>query len=382
MTDSTSAATDAAQPDVLAYVANRIGFLELNRPKALNALSVGMIRLMQQALDAWRDDPEVVAVVVHSPHPRAFCAGGDVRFFHAAWQRGERDAVDTFFIEEYTLNHAIFTYPKPYIALMHGVVMGGGMGISQAARQTGGLRVVTDSTKMAMPETRIGLFPDVGMSWFLARTPGAIGRYLAVTGATLDAAGALYAALADVYVPDAALPALLDALRHERFDSGAQAVACVAEAAAAHKVVPTPDTSALADARAGIDRHFARPDLAAILASLDAEQDCAAVDGWVEKATQAMRDQLSPLSMAVSLEVVERARGATMADCLRRDLDLTRSTFARGDVIEGVRALIVDKDQQPGWRFKSIAEVGRADVVAMFDSPWTPDTHPLRNLKD
>ncbi|MFA8326773.1 enoyl-CoA hydratase/isomerase family protein [Burkholderia ubonensis] len=380
MTDSIPVASD--QPDVRAYMANRIGFLELNRPKALNALSVGMIRTLHAALDAWRDDPEVVAVVVYSPHARAFCAGGDVRFFHDAWQRGDRDAVDTFFIDEYSLNHAIFTYPKPYIALMHGVVMGGGMGISQAARHTGGLRVVTDSTKMAMPETRIGLFPDVGMSWFLARTPGAIGRYLAVTGATLDAAGALYAQLADVYVPDAALPALLDALRRERFDSGAQAVECVAAAAAAHKVVPTPDTSALADARAGIDRHFAQPDLVATLASLDAEQDCAAVDGWVEKAAHAMRSQLSPLSMAVSLEVVERARGATMADCLRRDLDLTRSTFARGDVIEGVRALIVDKDQQPAWRFKSIADVDRADVLAMFDSPWTPDTHPLRNLRD
>ncbi|KIP18294.1 MULTISPECIES: enoyl-CoA hydratase/isomerase family protein [Burkholderia] len=380
MTDSIPVASD--QPDVRAYVANRIGFLELNRPKALNALSVGMIRTLHAALDTWRDDPEVVAVVVYSPHARAFCAGGDVRFFHDAWQRGDRDAVDTFFIDEYSLNHAIFTYPKPYIALMHGVVMGGGMGISQAARHTGGLRVVTDSTKMAMPETRIGLFPDVGMSWFLARTPGAIGRYLAVTGATLDAAGALYAQLADVYVPDAALPALLDALRHERFDSGAQAVECVAAAAAAHKVVPTPDTSALADARAGIDRHFAQPDLVATLASLDAEQDCAAVEGWVEKAAHAMRSQLSPLSMAVSLEVVERARGATMADCLRRDLDLTRSTFARGDVIEGVRALIVDKDQQPAWRFKSIADVDRADVLAMFDSPWTPDTHPLRNLRD
>ncbi|WP_330728275.1 enoyl-CoA hydratase/isomerase family protein [Burkholderia multivorans] len=382
MTDTASVSPESAQPDVRAYVANRIGFLELNRPKALNALSVGMIRTMQQALDAWRDDPDVVAVVVHSPHPRAFCAGGDVRFFHEAWQRGDRDAVDAFFIEEYTLNHAIFTYPKPYIALMHGVVMGGGMGISQAARHTGGLRVVTDSTKMAMPETRIGLFPDVGMSWFLARTPGMIGRYLAVTGATLDAAGALAAQLADVYLPDAALPALIDALKGTRFDDGAQAVACIADAAATHKVVPTPDTSALADARAGIDRHFAQPDIGAIVASLEAEQDCDAVDGWVEKATHAMRSELSPLSMAVSLEVVDRARGATMAECLRRDLDLTRSTFARGDVIEGVRALIVDKDHRPAWRFKSIADVDRADVLAMFDSPWTPDTHPLRHLKD
>lgn len=380
MTDTTP--IDSAEPDVRAYVANRVGFLELNRPKELNALSVGMIRTMHAALDAWRDDAEVLAVVVYSPHERAFCAGGDVRFFHDAWKRGDRDAVDTFFIEEYALNHAIFTYPKPYIALMHGVVMGGGMGISQAARHTGGLRVVTDSTKMAMPETRIGLFPDVGMSWFLARTPGEIGRYLAITGAALDAAGALYAQLADVYVPDAARPALLDALRHERFDSGAQVVACVAAAADAHQVVPAPDASALAEARDGIDRHFAQADLRAILASLEAEQDRAVVDGWAGKASHAIRSQLSPLSMAVSLETVERARGATMADCLRRDLDLTRSTFAHGDVIEGVRALIIDKDQRPAWRFKSIGDVSRADVLAMFDSPWTPDTHPLRGLKD
>jgi enoyl-CoA hydratase/carnithine racemase len=380
MTDLSSDA--AGFTDVRAHVANRIGFIELNRPKALNALSDGMIRAMQAALDAWRDDPGVVAVVVHSPHPRAFCAGGDVRFFHDAHQRGDHGAIDAFFIDEYTLNHTIFSYPKPYLALMHGVVMGGGMGISQAARRTGGLRVVTDSTRMAMPETRIGLFPDVGMSWFLARTPGMLGRYLAVTGATLGAADALYAGLADVYLPDAALPALLDTLRAESFADGAAVTARVATIAAAHRVAPTSDASPLAAARASIDRHFAQPDLAAILASLDTEPDCAAVEGWVEAATSAMRTQLSPLSMAVSLELIERARGASMADCLRRDLDLTRSTFARGDVIEGVRALIVDKDHAPRWRFDSVAAVSRDAVLAMFDSPWTRDTHPLRNLRD
>ncbi|KGW41436.1 enoyl-CoA hydratase/isomerase family protein [Burkholderia pseudomallei MSHR1000] len=238
--------SDSPSADVRAHVANRIGFLELNRPQALNALSTDMIRALHRALDAWRDDADVLAVVIHSPHPRAFCAGGDVRFFHDAHRRGDQASIDTFFIEEYALNHAIFTYPKPYIALMHGVVMGGGMGISQAARRTGGLRVVTDSTKMAMPETRIGLFPDVGMSWFLARTPGALGRYLAVTGATLDAASALYAGLADAYLPDAALPALLDALRTERLDDGAAVTARVAAEAARHASTPAPDGSALA----------------------------------------------------------------------------------------------------------------------------------------
>lgn len=375
--------SDSPSADVRAHVANRIGFLELNRPQALNALSTDMIRALHRALDAWRDDADVLAVVIHSPHPRAFCAGGDVRFFRDAHRRGDQASIDTFFIEEYALNHAIFTYPKPYIALMHGVVMGGGMGISQAARRTGGLRVVTDSTKMAMPETRIGLFPDVGMSWFLARTPGALGRYLAVTGATLDAASALYAGLADAYLPDAALPALLDALRTERLDDGAAVTARVAAEAARHASTPAPDGSALACARASIDRHFAQPDVAAIAASLDAERDDAVRAAWADKARDAMRGgALSPLSMAVSLEVVERARGATMADCLRRDLDLTRSTFARGDVIEGVRAVIVDKDHAPKWRYPAIADVTAQAVAAMLESPWRAHEHPLRKLRD
>ncbi|TKC90093.1 enoyl-CoA hydratase/isomerase family protein [Trinickia terrae] len=363
--------------EVRAYVANRIGFIELNRPKALNALSTSMIRAMHAALDAWRDDPDVLAVLVHSPHPRAFCAGGDVRFFHEAYTRGDQAAVDTFFIEEYSLDHAIFAYPKPYIALMNGIVMGGGMGISLPAHRTGGLRVVMGSTRMAMPETRIGLFPDVGAGWFLARTPGAIGRYLAVTGATIEAADALYAGLADVYVDDEAVPALLDALAREPFASGAEAVECVRRAASLCKVVPTPDTSRLAAARAWIDRHFAQPDIAGILASLDTEADCTASD-WAEEAAGAMRER-SPLSMAVSLEVVVRAEGS-MAERLRSDLDLTRSTFAHGDVMEGVRARIVDKDNRPVWRIARVEDVTREEVERMFESPWPAAEHPLRHL--
>src|ERR1700761_8083493 len=269
-------ASPAVSDEVATYVANRIGFIELERPKALNALSTGMIRAMHAALDAWREDPGVLAVVVRSQHPRAFCAGGDVRYLYESAQRGDLAARDTFFTEEYSLNHAIFTYPKPYIALMNGVVMGGGMGISQGAHRTGGLRVVTQSTKMAMPETRIGLFPDVGAGWFLARTPGALGRYLAVTGETIGAADALYAGLADTYIDDAALPALVDTLRSEVFERGADVVACVERETAAHKVVPPPDTSRLEDAPAFLDRHFALPEVTQILASLEAESGCEA----------------------------------------------------------------------------------------------------------
>ncbi|MEM5369523.1 enoyl-CoA hydratase/isomerase family protein [Paraburkholderia azotifigens] len=367
-----------ASDELTAYVANRIGFIELNRPKALNALSLGMMRAMQAALDQWRDDPDVLAVVVRSTSERAFCAGGDIRYLYDAFRRGDGDAVDAFFIDEYRLDHAIFTYTKPYIAFMNGIVMGGGMGISQGAHRTGGLRVVTSSTRMAMPETRIGLFPDVGAGWFLARTPGAIGRYLAVTGEIIGAADALYAGLADTFLPDEAIPALIDRLKSHTFEVGADVVACVQHEAESHRVTPLPDVSPLADARVLIDRHFALPDVAQIIRSLDLEGDCAYAD-WAEQTGALLRER-SPLSMAVSLEVVTRAEG-TMAECLRRDLDLTRSSFERGDAPEGIRARIIDKDNQPKWRFARIEDVTRADVETMFESPWPANEHPLRDLQ-
>ena len=372
-------ASPAVSDEIATYVANRIGFIELERPKALNALSTGMIRAMHAALDQWRENPDVLAVVVRSQHPRAFCAGGDIRFLYETAQRGEQDARDTFFSEEYRLNHAIFTYPKPYIALINGVVMGGGMGISQGAHRTGGLRVVTNSTRLAMPETRIGLFPDVGASWFLARTPGAIGRYLAVTGETIDAADALYAGLADAYIEDAALPALIDTLRSELFERGVDVVACIEREALAYQVVPQPEASSLAQARALIDRHFALPDIARILASLESERDSGEAADWAEQTIAILRER-SPLSMAVSLEVVTRAEGS-MADVLRGDLDLTRSSFLQGDTIEGIRARIIDKDNAPRWRFARIEDVSAAEVEKMFESPWPASEHPLRDLR-
>jgi enoyl-CoA hydratase/carnithine racemase len=373
-------ASPAVSDEVATYVANRIGFIELERPKALNALSTGMIRAMHAALDQWRENPDVLAVVVRSQHPRALSAGGDIRFLYESAQRGEHEARDVFFTEEYSLNHAIFTYPKPYIALMTGVVMGGGMGISQGAHRTGGLRVVTSSTKMAMPETRIGLFPDVGASWFLARTPGAIGRYLAVTGEAIGAADALYAGLADVYIDDSALPALVDTLRSELFERGADVVACIAREALAHHVVPQPEASPLANSRVLIDRHFALPEVARILASLERERAQAGdAAEWAEQTIAVLRER-SPLSMAVSLEVVTRAEGS-MADVLRGDLDLTRSSFAIGDAIEGIRARIIDKDNAPRWRFARIEDVSAADVEKMFESPWPANEHPLRDLR-
>ena len=383
MSHEANASPTAADADthVLTRVANRIGYIELERPQALNALTTAMVRTMHAALDRWRDDPEVLAVIVRTRHARAFCAGGDIRFLYEAYRAGEQAALDTFFSDEYRLNHAIFTFPKPYIAMLNGVVMGGGMGISQGSHRTGGLRLVGPTTRMAMPETRIGLFPDVGMGWFLARTPGAIGRYLAVTGETLDQASAVYAGLADASLDESAWPALLDALESEPFASGAEVVARIRQAA-----LPAPELQRLAEgsllvaARGWIDRHFSLADVPAMLASLEAARDAGAGEQaqWAGQMVDVLRER-SPLSMAVSLEVVSRAEG-TMADCLRRDLDLTRSSFAIGDVMEGIRARIIDKDNHPRWRFANIEDVRREDVERMFESPWSLMEHPLREL--
>ena len=204
--------------EVIAEVQGRIGCITLNRPKALNALSLPMIRELTDALQRWREDPQVLAVAVRGTGKEgpfgAFCAGGDIRFFHQAAHAGDA-ALGDFFTEEYALNHLIHTYPKPYIAFMDGIVMGGGMGISQGAS----VRVVTERTKMAMPETNIGLFPDVGGGYFLSRCPGKLGEYLGLTGLMLSGPQAVAAKLADIALPSSMLEAIWTKLVSSPFEN-------------------------------------------------------------------------------------------------------------------------------------------------------------------
>ncbi|CAG2144945.1 enoyl-CoA hydratase/isomerase family protein [Cupriavidus numazuensis] len=363
---------DAAAP-VRTHVRNGIGFIVLDRPQALNALSLPMIQAMQKAIDAWRERADVHAVVV-SPSAAAFCAGADVRYLHELSRRGDVRGCHRYFKEEYSLDHAIFTYPKPCIALMAGVVMGGGMGLAQGARRTGGLRVVTGTTQMAMPETRIGFFPDVGAAWFLSRTPGALGRYLAVTGTTIGPGDALHAGLADIYMDDADRPSLLARLERETLRDGNAVVACIREAARPH-CLPTP----VADTQPWIDHHFRHDSVARIMASLASEMRPGARE-WAA-ATLAVMRQRSPLSMAVALEVLVRPP-SSMADSLRRDFVLALNSFADGDAVEGVRARLIDKDNRPAWRIADSEDVRTADVARLFASPWSAGDHPLRHLAD
>ncbi|HZY18606.1 MAG TPA: enoyl-CoA hydratase/isomerase family protein [Ramlibacter sp.] len=350
--------------EVVAEVVGRAGRITLNRPKALNALSLGMIRELTAALLAWRDDPRVEVVCLRGQGREgpfgAFCAGGDIRFFHQAVFAGDPQLED-FFTEEYTLNHLVHRYPKPTVSFMDGVVMGGGMGISQGTR----CRVVTERTKMAMPETNIGLFPDVGGGYFLSRCPGRIGEYLALTGEMVGAAEALEAGLADVHLPSADLPALWERLA----ERGAAALPTRQEA------MP----SRLAAARADIDAVFSLAGVRQMVQALESRDS-----EWAAHTAAALRKR-SPLMLHVTLEQVRRARNLGLADDLRMERDLVRNCFrlrpgAASETVEGIRALAVDKDHAPRWNPASIEEVTPELVEPYFRSPWPAHAHPLRLL--
>ena len=356
--------------EVLCEVRGGVGFITLNRPKALNALSLSMIRALTQCLLAWRDDAQVQAVAIRGTSKSgpfgAFCAGGDIRFFHQAVLGGDA-ALEDFFTEEYTLNHLIHRYPKPTLAFMDGIVMGGGMGISQGTRW----RIVTERSKMAMPETGIGLFPDVGGGYFLSRCPGRVGEYLALTGEVIGADAALQFGLADVCVESMHL----DALWHELGAQDFVDAQAVQRWLGAHL---TPAPAGEKQATDQIDEIFALPDVQTMVQALQVR----AGDAWAQ-ATLGILRQRSPLMLHVTLEQLRRARHMSLADDLRMERDMMRHCFeerAQSETFEGIRARVVDKDNAPSWNPPRIEEVTPQRVQEFFVSPWPAHAHPLRYL--
>ena len=371
--------------DVHAERVGHLGLITLNRPKALNALSLAMVRELNHVLLQWQDDAQVRAVVVRGSNKEgpfgAFCAGGDIRYFHQAALSGDVTLED-FFTEEYSLNHLIQNYAKPYIALMDGIVMGGGMGISQGAA----LRVVTERTKMAMPETHIGLFPDVGGGYFLGRCtgpacPDSMGEYLALTGYVLRGGESLQVGLADVCVDSAALPALWDGLRQQDWASGE----AVLDWLRLQCKSATEQAMALRPAwqLAPIDTVFGLATVA------EMEHALQGTDEWSVQTLKALHHQ-SPLMLCVTLEQIRRGRHMTLAEDLRMERDLVRHCFqtdhlsrrgSSSETVEGIRALAVDKDHTPKWQPARIADVTPEMVLAFFESPWPASAHPLRHLR-
>ncbi len=361
---------------VITEVHKQLGVITLHRAQALNSLSLDMVRDITRALLAWRDDAKITAVVMRSSSEKAFCAGGDIRFFY---QKGSASAmqggalIEDFFTEEYALNHLVHHYPKPYIAFMDGIVMGGGMGIAQAGPECR-LRIVTERTKMAMPEVAIGLFPDVGGGYFLSRATSECGTYLGVSGETIGAADAIYADLADVFIPSSALTALFDHcvdcpankdIRHH-----------IKEFAATYsnETAGNPTNSRLVNERNTIDQHFSHNTVDAIMQSLITD-----TSDFAQK-TLAVMQKRSPLMMSVTLEQIRRSKTMSLADCLRMERNLVRRCFEHGEVIEGVRALVIDKDHQPKWNPSHLSEVTTAMVQQFFEPAWPTYAHPLKNF--
>lgn len=361
------------------------GLITLARPKALNALSLEMIRALTAQLLDWRDDPAVQLVAIrgsqrdpahadgHLPFG-AFCAGGDIRFFHQAASHGN-PALEDFFTEEYRLNHLIHHYAKPIVAFMDGIVMGGGMGIAQGARH----RVVTERTRMAMPETGIGLFPDVGGGFFLSRCAGHVGEYLALTGRLLDGAQAVAVGLADHWLASDRLAGLWQKLAEGQLADAQGLEAALRDAASAT------DAPAADWPPGPLESCFGLDSVVAIVQALEAD---AAQDTWARE-TAALLRQRCPLMLHVTLEQIRRARAMRLADELRMERDLVRHCFfpahlarsgAATEVVEGVRALAVDKDHRPRWNPSRIEDVTAQMVAPFFVSPWPVHAHPLREL--
>ncbi len=338
--------------DVLVRVEGTGGRLTLNRPRALNALTPDMVATIAAALDGWEADRRVRFVLLDGAGERGLCAGGDIKALYEAVTGGGQGWQDVFFRTEYRLNARIARYGKPYVALMDGLVMGGGIGVSAH----GSCRVVTERSRLAMPETSIGLFPDVGGTFLLARAPGELGTHLALTATQIGAADAILCGLADAYVPSAQLPALVAALHDSA--GAADVQACLSHFA------EQPPPGQLAEARAWIDSCYAQDDVEAILASLSASGKQAA-----QGAATAMASK-SPSALKLTLRALRAARRTgPLEPCLEREYRMALACVVRHDFREGVRAAVIDKDRSPAWSPATLAEVSPELIESLFNAP-------------
>ena len=341
---------EQADPHILIDRRGAAGLITLNRPQALNALTRSMIRRLRAILDAWREDADVTRVIVTAVPGRAFCAGGDLREIYDLGRAGRQAEALAFFREEYALNSAIKHYPKPHIALIDGIVMGGGVGISAH----GSHRVAGEALAFAMPEVGIGFFPDVGATWLLSRLPAQIGTYCALTADRLNMADALSVGVATHRVPAQQLMDLREAL------CGTAAVDdVIADFATAWEGGP------VFAQRATISRMFAGETVEDILAALDREIGASGDPAWATR-TAAMMRAKAPLSLKIALAQMRKGLGWSFDECMRAEFRIVSRILYEHDFYEGVRALIVDKDNKPCWHPDRLDAVSRSDVDRHF----------------
>jgi len=330
--------------EILTRIARGVGFLTLNRPKAINSLTHSMVTTMHRVLTEWEHDDDIRAVVLSGAGERGLCAGGDVVAVYRS-ARGDGVEARRFWRDEYLLNGYIGRYPKPYVALMDGIAMGGGVGVSAHAST----RVVTDTSKVAMPEVGIGFVPDVGGTYILSRAPGRLGLHAGLTGAPFSGSDAIAMGFADHYVPHQALPDLTQAIADDGVDP------------ALDRYAVSPPFSELVAQRAWIDECYEGETVADIVAALRGHDAGPANDAANLIASR------SPTSLAVALEAVRRAAKLdTLQDVLRQDYRVSSAIVRTHDLVEGIRAQVIDKDRNPKWSPASLAAVSEADVETFF----------------
>lgn len=344
-----------AEPEVLVQTKGRLGHLRLNRPKTINALTLSMVDTIAETLERWAEDDSVETIVLTGAGERGLCSGGDIRTLYDATTTGDYEHAETFWRREYALNALIADYPKPYVAVMDGVVMGGGVGVSAH----GSHRIVTERTSVGMPEVTIGYTPDVGTSIILSRSPDELGTYAALTGTRLGAADSIAVGLADTSVPSDRIDELLQRLADEPVDTAIQSVA--------DDPAPEPGLDA-----AHIARAFDHDDVESIIAALEESGDQRSLDAL---------GRAAPFSLAVTLRALRNAQSFDrVQESLEQDLTLSLALIRRPDFREGVRAAVIDKDRNPTWQPDSLAGVDPTDVDAAFERDT--DRRPLANRRE
>jgi len=355
-----------SEPEVLFNVEGSAGVITLNRPQVLNALTFNMVREMDRQLIAWANDPAIKTVMITGAGDKAFCAGGDIKSVALAIKNGgkERDEMAEFFRAEYTLNHRIFTFPKPYISLINGIVMGGGKGVSAH----GSHRIVTENTVFAMPEATIGFFPDVGGGYFLPRCPGQTGTYLALTSRRIKTFDTLYIGFATHVVPLANIAELRAAIAeapHDLEDWLKQLAIQPAGRSGLNINLgagTAPGESELAPYRAKIDKCFVHDHVEEIFAALERD-----ASPWALETLKTMK-AVSPSSLKIALKQIRKGAKMDFAQVMTMEYRLSQACLNRPDFYEGVRAALIDKDRQPRWNPPTIAKVKDADIAACFQS--------------
>lgn len=331
-----------------------VGVITLNRPTVLNCLNLEMIKRLKACLHLWESDPHVHFVIIKSDLEKAFCAGGDLKEVYEAAHRQDHAFLETFFEEEYSLNQMIFSYKKPYVSLMQGITMGGGMGITAH----GSHRIVTDNSVLAMPEVFIGFFPDAGASYFLNKCPGKIGLLMGLSGYRMNAADALYTGVATHYVTAQGLNTLFHALVETDISQNPrEGIQAILEIFSSVPAMISP----LEKNRAQIDDYFQEENISDLLIGLRLSKS-----HWIQEIRKKM-EEASPLSLAITHHLFKKAKGLSFSEAMHGELRLALKFFQNTEVLEGIRSVVIDKDRNPEWMHKSIVDVPESVVHRYFD---------------